>query len=327
MPIEIPNQDTENGLFIRTPIEKKGLQAYATVQLDSRYQGWLELPHGGVLMSMLLELAHRGLARPVFHPDNYPLNTSFRLGGPSLLLDQTVKIAVEQKEDEILGWVKKDPNFPPSLTSKIIPGRSDASTNLGNLDLLARAMDKSGRDTRNRAIPLPYTRSCFVCGSERKEPGLSRRFYCLETEETRIAFTFMGLDPDDQEKLSRFCLADGQFHPGTLAAIVDETLGWAGFLHTRQGGVTVRLEMDLFRPVEPGEKMLCFGACSGTRGKGGNRLLWYAEGGIIPMGEEEPFPIMLARGQWLAVPKLTEEMKAHLIPSEWTNRWFTPESM
>jgi hypothetical protein len=32
-----------------------------------------------------------------------------------------------------------------------------------------------------------------------------------------------------------------------------------------------------------------------------------------------------ASGQWLAMPDLTDEMKKHLRPAEWLDKWFAPE--
>ena len=318
--------DDVGGHFIQTPIACESGRALARVPLDSRHQGWLELPHGGVLMSMVLELAHRGLLPPLLGQENYPIRTSFRLGGPSLLLSDEIEVGVERQEREIRGWIRKQDERSPTLTARIQSGIADEPAWMAEVDRIATTVEKAGREMKDRGIPLPYTRNCFVCGSERKQPGLERRFYCVETAGLQVAFTFMGLDPEDQEKLSVYRLPEGQIHPGILAAILDETLGWAGFIHTRQGGVTVRLESTLFRSIEPGEKMLCFGACTGTRGKSPAHLFWHATGGILPIGEEDFSPVMLASGQWLAMPKLTEEMKTHLTPADWTRRWFDSEN-
>jgi hypothetical protein len=141
----------------------------------------------------------------------------------------------------------------------------------------------------------------------------------------QIVFTSIGLDPDDQGKVFRFQIDDALMHPGVLAAILDETMGWGGFIRARQGGMTVKLDVDFLRPAERGEKMLCLGTCSGTRGKKATRLFWYSEGGILPMGERDLPPIVRAKGQWLAMPALTDEMRKHLRPAEWLDRWFAPE--
>jgi hypothetical protein len=54
-------------------------------------------------------------------------------------------------------------------------------------------------------------------------------------------------------------------------------------------------------------------------------MFWFSDGGILPMGERDLPPIMRASGQWLAMPDLTDEMRKHLRPGEWLDKWFAPE--
>ncbi len=313
------------GPFISGPIERQDSRgAWTNMILDKRHEGWRGLPHGGVLMSLILELAHKGLDVPVFLPERYPLQVSFRWGGSAIPLGQDILVQVQHEADTIQGWVKEHKDAAPALTAAIRSGLSTPGLEDKTPDKLRMIIDSLGQKERANAQPLPYSRSCFVCGTERTRPGLERRFYCLEEQEQQLVFTSLGLNPDDQRGLSRFRLKDDhdQIHPGVLAAILDETLGWSGFLHTQQGGMTVKLELDLLRPMQKEEKILCFGFCSGTRGNSPNRLFWFAEGGILPVGEDDPSPIMLAKGQWLAAPRLTEEMEQQLMPKEWLKKWF-----
>ncbi len=319
-------KDTEKeGGFIRTPISTEAHSARTFVSFDGRHQGWNDLPHGGILMSMILELAHRGLSPTVFHEEMYPLRVVFRLGGPSLLLSDRVELSTCREEGRILGRVVKEGETQPSLEAGIHERQPISGFERLDMERINSALETIGRGTGNRSLPLPYSRNCFVCGVQRESPGLERRFHCMEGGDTKLVFTYMGLDPDDQERFHRFRLDDGQAHPGVLISILDETLGWAGFVQERQGGVTVKLEVDIFRPADPGEKMLCFGTCTGTRGRPPNRFFWSSEGAVLPMGDGDMSPIMTARGQWLAVPKLTGEMKRHLIPRDLTDPWFPPE--
>jgi hypothetical protein len=212
-----------------------------------------------------------------------------------------------------------------SFSGLLRPASSVKEIEGDHLDRLAETMEAIGRETKDNVLPLPYATDCFVCGSEREHPGLQRKFYCLDQQGAQVVFTSIGLDPDDRSRFSQFHLDDARIHPGVLAAILDETMGWGGFVKARQGGMTVKLDIDFLRPVEEGEKMLCYGVCSGTRGKRAGRMFWFSEGGIFPMGEGGLSPIMRASGQWLAMPDLTEEMKKHLRPAEWLDRWFEPE--
>ncbi|MEW6442129.1 MAG: hypothetical protein AB1640_14425 [bacterium] len=289
--------------------------------LDARHQGWLELPHGGILMSAILDTVHHGFDDPVFWKPEDAIRASFRWGGPGLFLGDLVRIRTRKEAGAIRASVTRPDAASPSLTAAIDSGPARCS--LEEMDPVLHMMEALGRDARDKVIPLPYASQCFVCGNERSHPGLGRRFYCLEDETSRIVFTSMGIDPEDESRLFWFRLSDQELHPGALASVLDETLGWSGFLATRQGGITVKLDIDFLRRVEIGERMICFAACTAVRGRSPERLFWYAAGGIVPLGGTDLSPIALAKGQWLAVPRLTEEMKNHLRPAAWLERWFS----
>ncbi len=311
--------------LLTTPIEGGENSARTEITLDERHEGWSGVPHGGVLMSLVLELAHHGMNRTPFSADGFPIRASFRWGGPTVSLGDRLKIVAQREGEETRVAITKDAEEVPSFSVAIRSIPSSDETENEHLDNLTRAMEAIGRDTKDNVLPLPYATNCFVCGSEREHPGLTRKFYCLDAKGEQIVFTSIGLDPDDQNEVFRFQLDDAPVHPGVLAAILDETMGWGGFVRARQGGMTVKLDVDFLRPVERGEKMLCYGLCSGTRGKSASRMFWFSEGGILPMGEGDLPPIVRASGQWLAMPDLTEEMRKHLRPAEWLDRWFTPE--
>ncbi len=309
--------------FLTTTIDREPDGARTTVTLDKRHEGWLGVPHGGVLMSLVLELAHHGMNRTLFSPGGSPVRASFRWGGPSVSLGDELSVATRKEGGAILASITRVGEAGPSFSATLGPPPGEETETL-RLESLTEAMEAVGTDTKDHVLPLPYATNCFVCGAGREHPGLTRRFYCLQAAETRIVFTPIGLDPDDQSQVSLFQIDDDLIHPGALAAILDETMGWGGFVQARHGGMTVKLDVDFLRPAERGEKMLCYGLCSGTRGKNPNRMFWFAEGGILPMGEGDLPPIMRATGQWLAMPDLTEEMRKHLRPAAWLDRWFEP---
>jgi acyl-coenzyme A thioesterase PaaI-like protein len=316
---------TDRIRFLTAPIECTPDLARATLTLDERHQGWLGVPHGGILISLALELAHHGTNRSLFARQGFPVRASFRWGGPTLTLGRSLEIAAMRGEEGIRVVMTTNAEETPSFSGLLRPASSVGEIEGGHFDRLAETMEAIGRETKDNVLPLPYAADCFVCGSEREHPGLQRKFYCLDQPGAQVVFTSIGLDPDDRSRLSQFQLDDPLIHPGVLAAILDETMGWGGFVRSRHGGMTVKLDIDFLRPVEEGEKMLCYGICSGTRGKSASRMFWFSEGGILPMGEGDLSPIMRASGQWLAMPGLTEEMKKHLRPPEWLDRWFGPE--
>lgn len=314
--------DDPLGLLLSAPFVSRGDEVESSLCLDARHQGWTDLPHGGLMMSCLLEAAHQGFGDAlVAKGADHTVRTSFRWGGPTLFLGDEILIEAKKDPAGIEGSLRKKGEARPTLTARIETGPSKLS--LRDLDPIPEIMEGLAKAGIEKTIPLPYSQNCFVCGNDRSVPGLARRFYCLENGDHRVVFTLAGVDPDDQERFFWFRRSEEEVHPGALAAVLDETLGWSGFVATRQGGVTVRLEIDFFRPVDPGERLLFFGACTRVRGSSPHRLFWYAAGGVLPFGAGADLaPIALARGQWLAVPKLTEEMKRHLAPPEWVSRWF-----
>jgi len=314
--------DDHAGIFLQTPIESDANGIRSQVTFDGRHQGWMEIPHGGILMSMLLELVHRGLEPPLFREGHAPLRVGFRLGGPSLSIHDSVEVGARRENGTIRGWVTKQGQAASSLQAVIDPLPGGDGAIQPDMERFRAALEGVGAGGGTASIPLPYSKACFVCGSERGAPGLERRFFCIEGGSPRITFTYVGLDPDDRDRFHRFRLSDGQAHPGTLIAVLDETLGWSGFVENLQGGVTVRLEVEIRRPADPAETMLCFGICTGTRGRDPERRFWFSEGAILPMGDDNPEPIVTARGQWLSIPKLTDEMRRHLTPRAWLDRWF-----
>jgi hypothetical protein len=114
----------------------------------------------------------------------------------------------------------------------------------------------------------------------------------------------------------------GRVHPVVLLALVDETMGWGGFMNYASGAVTVRLDATLHRDLALGEKFIVFGRGERVRGKG-SRMLYWTSGGIAAVGKGGAIEtVMTSSGQFFGVPELTEQMRRELIPGELTRRTF-----
>ena len=169
---------------------------------------------------------------------------------------------------------------------------------------------------------LPFYRNCFVCGIDRGHPGLKRKFQLFEAaRQNRVVVSCAGFDAADIDTVHRF-ERGGRVHPVALMALVDETMGWAGFMNYASGAVTVRLSATLHREIILGEKFVVFGRGERVRGTG-SRMLFWASGGIAVVGQGGAFEtVVTASGQFLGVPALTEQMRTELIPQELTRRAF-----
>lgn len=137
---------------------------------------------------------------------------------------------------------------------------------------------------------LPNSRTCFVCG-DRNVAGLQVTFHA-DGEEVSAAVT---LRPEHAGY-------DGVAHGGVLAALLDETMGWAPALANRRFCVCVELNVRYEKPVPVGEPVRATG-----RVKSAHRRIWEAEGEI-----RDASGTVCARGAGRYVP-LTDEQTRGVV--------------
>lgn len=112
-------------------------------------------------------------------------------------------------------------------------------------------------------------------------------------------------------------------HPVAFLSLLDETMGWAGFMCSASGGVSVRLSYTFYRPVSVAERLVFIARGEKVRGRGASRILFWASGGAASVGQDGSFEVLAtAVGQFLGVPDLTDQMRKELIPREWARRVF-----
>jgi hypothetical protein len=151
---------------------------------------------------------------------------------------------------------------------------------------------------------------------------LKRKFQLFEAARpSRVVVSRIGFDAEDNGTVRRFA-RNGRIHPVVPLALVDETMGWAGFMNYASGGVTVRMSATLHRRIGVDEKLVVFGRGEKVLGAGSRMLIWVS-GGAAVVGKTGAFEIvMTASSQFLGVPALTEQMRTELIPQELTRRAF-----
>jgi hypothetical protein len=191
------------------------------------------------------------------------------------------------------------------------------------MDILPSCLSGRAGDVENRMIPLPSYRNCFVCGTARREPGLERRFYVLdEPDQPKRVASPVGCAGDRGEAFFRFGRR-GYLHPLPLLALLDEIIGWGGFLLTASGGVTVKASYTFLRDIPVGEPLWVFGKGEKVRGNAASRLLFWASGCAAAVHCDGTLePVVVASGQYLGVGALTEQMRRELLPAEYTRRAF-----
>ena len=306
----------------------------ARINMDERTEGWAGIPHGGFGMAAILELItgldnYPGNPKSQYSPNTpkstFPIRADFRMGGAGVVVGDTVTVSVYGREGGASGiinkGIKKGGEDQPYITGSISFGTEDTKER----ETFESFLPSNFSSLENRLIPLPHYTHCFVCGPDRKEPGLKRKFHLFEDPKDSEGKTVVSLVGFDEEDIDTFYyFKRGDFvHPIALLALGDETTGWGGFFIAKNGGVAVKLSYNFYRDIRLGEKMVFFGRGQKIKGDISKRLLFWAIGGAAVVDEDGGFETVLTTsGQWFGLPALTEQMRTHLTPEEYRIRAF-----
>ena len=286
-----------------------GGHATADVLMDERLEGWIGIPHGGISMGIMMDLAMTLDAYPRRDDLLFPVSADFRLGGTSIRIGDLLHFDILPVSGGAEGSATVDRDPLPYMESSIRYGESNGEHRRG---FSAFMPEKSGDVLKELAL-LPSYKNCFVCGVERSHPGLRRQFRLWDTPDKIVvsAVGFSGADPDSFYRFSR----NGFLHPLPFLALLDEILGWGGFLISGSGAVTVRIGFTFYRPVSCDEKLLFFGRGDRVRGRNSSRLLFWASGGAASVKEGGRLEMVAsASGQWFGIQDLTQQMRSSLLP-------------
>jgi hypothetical protein len=235
-----------------------------------------------------------------------------------LRIGDTLHVSVSLQDNSICGEAVLPGNPLPYLSAILRYGRSDGVDHR----FVDTCLPSNLQDMPANLNPLPSYRKCFVCGGERIDPGLKRQFL-LWPGSNPVVVAFTGFDRKDGDSFYRFN-RKGLLHPLPFLALLDEILGWGGFMLAGSGAVTVQITFDFLRPVSVEERLVFLGRGDRKRGRAGGRLLFWASGTAAAVGNNgELEPVVYAAGQFFGVTELTEQMKTSLLPLELTRQVFT----
>jgi hypothetical protein len=316
--IGAPQNFVKDFLFGNSDIRYEGTCIRAQLVMDSRTEGWIGIPHGGIGMGAIMELAAMLHTHPVRDDHIYPLSADFRMGGSRARIGDSMDIRVSSGDGGAEGMVTVNQETSPYLSASIRYGKE----NRDGKEQFLSYMPKKFLDMGDTLIQLPHYRNCFVCGIERLHPGLKRSFSFVP-QQGKIIISTAGFDAWDSDTYYLFRRND-TIHPIAFLALLDEVMGWGGFMISAHGGVTVRAHYTFYRAVHVGERIVVFGRGERVRGNIDTRLLFWASGGAAVLDDSGRLePVIAASGQWLGVKELTDQMRRELIPEEQTTRVFS----
>ncbi len=305
-------------LYQDTKIKNDGETISATMVMDSSKEGWVGIPHGGIGMGAMMELA-AGFEHCTDNGElRYPLSCCFRMGGSGVRVGDIVGIEANASDVGIFGSVMVEGADMPYITGDIAFG-----DRISEIDEYTRDYVPSGYSKiKGKLDHLPHYLNCFVCGVDRKMPGLKRRFHLWKSTHGNIVCAFAGFNDEDKDTFYRF-EQNGFIHPMGLLAVLDETMGWGGFFASANGGVSVRLNYKILRKIGINEKLVFFGRGEKVMGRIDKRMLFWASGCGVVMKDDGSFEkVIESSGQWYAMAALTEQMRKELIPTSLTKNAF-----
>lgn len=270
------------------------------LSFELRHEGFIGIPHGGLAMGLCLDAWRR------MNTFSYPIDARFKFGGSGISIGDFAVFAVERSRDHrsVFASVTKAGDKTPYVRATITPAQSRDSVPFH---------EPPPNDFRR----LPYYRNCFVCGHHRDVTGLQRRFRAHGENGSAVVTTPWGYDSDDRDRAACFLIGREELHPAVLISIFDENTAWGGFMVTRSAGLSVRMEVTLFRPVDRSETLLFVGRPAGIRGNPKAPRFFLAEGTIFAMNDPgNPEPVATGRGEWLIVDHFTRQIKENLLPAD-----------
>ncbi|MCK5679631.1 hypothetical protein KAI46_02325 [bacterium] len=276
------------------------------------HEGWQGIPHGGVAMTALLDLADHCWFRVKGENLTYPLEIEWRFADAVVIGDK-VRLKAEIKTGDTISLSMQRENCEKTYLRAEIKVESEASKFSIKLPDPQELLQ---HDSSHQALAV-YD-NCFVCGRKRQQPGLQRRFFKAV------------VDGNDNEKgaypviivrfggatARPFQQAQNRLHPGILAALLDELCGWGGVLAGDLYGYTVRFKLNINHLPAISDNFFGLAPTPKVRGRGA-RQFYYPEGALYRKKEDGSFDIIAtASGQWLAKEELRLQFDTSHVEEE-----------
>ncbi len=293
--------------FVRLrPVEGQSGAPGSEITFEKHHEGYIGIPHGGVAMGLCLDVWRN------MDGAQYPVKISFRFAGSGISIGDKAVLEVEPEVD----------NDPNTTVIRI--------TKLGDRKPYLRAIfSKAADDFSHPSQPmpseefrgLPYYKNCLVCGYARDIVGLERSFRFHEVHGHKMVTVLWGNKDEDFDRAKFFLIHKNELHPFVLIAIFDENTAWGGFMENKLGGLSVKLDFFIKRPILPDEQLLYIGRPAGIRGAPSAPRFFHARGEILSLTDpKNPEIVAHGWGEWIVLSQYTEQIKHNLIPKtevEW----------
>ncbi len=278
-----------------------GVEAEMVFSRD--HEGWMGIPHGGVAMAALLDLADHCWFKKRGENLVYPLEIDWRFADAVCIGDEMSLKAVVKDENSLLLSMQRQGSEKIYLSAEVRVAVEVAEVDFPLLE--PKLLQKKSAQHQ----PLEVYDNCFVCGRKRQKPGLRRRFFRFghTGDELPSIIVRFGGGTEGLQLASSFQQASGTLHPGVLAALLDELCGWSGVLAGDLYGYTVRFKLHLNHLPIIGEELFGIAPAPLVRGRG-VRKFYHPKGALYQKKADGSLAVAaVATGQWLARAELRQQ--------------------
>ena len=279
---------------------ESGVETKMVFGLD--HEGWQGIPHGGVAMAALLDLADHCWLRQKGVNLVYPIEIDWRFADSVIIGNEMNLKALVKDDNSLLLSMRRQGSDKVYLSAEVKMATAIASVDFSLLE------PEQLKENRSQHQALDVYENCFVCGLKRRKPGLQRRFFKKGEsagEQSAVIVRFGGVE--DSQIAPSFQQAQGTLHPGVLAALLDELCGWSGILAGDLYGYTVRFKLQINQLPALGDELFGISPTPSVRGRG-VRKFYYPEGALYHKKDDGSLEIFaVASGQWLAREELRQQ--------------------
>lgn len=296
----------KNGGYLFSKYVSVPEESSASMTIEKKHEGWPGIPHGGVGMTAIIELSDKQSGITSRHP----WKAKFRFGGEKLELMDEVSIKVRCTNRYCNAIMQTKSGRAPYLTGRLEEENQDEIKD--ELEDLLNIIKSPIKSRNPFEIPVFSNRIIFKEEFQRLYP--TRVF---EWRETLGGIPYMasfyrknnGLIPCRHMNT----LTKDSVHPGAIVSLLDETLGWAGFLAAWQGGITVELNVHFLNKISCNDSIFSVSYCTGIKGSH-RRKMTSCAGGIIAIKGDSYIPAVYCTGRWLTRPEYKEKMLKYIVP-------------
>jgi hypothetical protein len=283
-----------SGGFLFTDYNASGDSISAGMKLSEKHEGWPGIPHGGIGITAIYELIDimdgSGAA--------YPSESTFRFGGESISTGDEITITVTKNETHYIGRVVSKNDRHPYLSAVI--GRNMTDVSRQKLKMFTHPDPGVSRKTIGIKLINMAGRIIFSPGYQ--EDNDLKKIECMEA----------GGNPDfyhcticsNTESGTNGINAIGDIlHPGAIATILDEMLGWTIFHASNLAGVTTNLHCSMLTPVSRFDSLYVDTIYEGMKGSQLRKFASCSGGLFVKRGDRSDLAAF-ASGRWFMMPDL-----------------------